>query len=211
MCTRRLRRRRGRDITMSTLRRFGIQSLTLLAVIALGAGTTRTQSSASLLSDRASYAPGDTAILTGAGFQAFEPILLTISIDQPVTGAHIGDSSLEPFDTDAAGGFVTEYTVPADASGMTIWARAVGATSGASSTTVLNNPAWVDTDLDDYPPGAAVSISGGGFLAGETVELQVVHVGLVDGEHVLDPANAGEGHDTWTVTTDGNGDLVDAT
>ena len=39
-------------------------------------------------------------------------------------------------------------------------ATALGATSGLTATTVLNNPAWVDTDLDDYPPGATVYITG---------------------------------------------------
>jgi len=41
--------------------------------------------------------------------------------------------------------------------------------------------------MDDYPPGATVYITGGGFLANEMVQLQVLHVGWVDGEHVQDP------------------------
>ena len=36
---------------------------------------------------------------------------------------------------------------------------------------------WVHTDMDDYPPGATVYITGGGFLANEMVQLQVLHVG----------------------------------
>jgi len=41
--------------------------------------------------------------------------------------------------------------------------------------------------MDDYPPGATVYITGGGFLANERVQLQVLHVGWVDGEHVQNP------------------------
>src|SRR5437867_5468158 len=68
--------------------------------------------SISLHSDKASYTPGETAILTGAGFQPLEAIQLSVSIDQPVTGLHVGDSSWDPFSADASGGFAGEYTIP---------------------------------------------------------------------------------------------------
>ncbi|PYS45228.1 MAG: hypothetical protein DMG13_32550, partial [Acidobacteria bacterium] len=95
---------------------------------------------------------------------------------------------------------------------MMVRATAVGENSRLTATTVLNNPAWVATDMDDYPPGATMYISGGGFLAHEMVQLQVLHVGSVYGEHVdSEASNGGDGHDTWTVYADGNGNLLDAT
>jgi hypothetical protein len=169
---------------------------------------------ASLRSDKATYSPGETATLTGEGFQGLEPIQLDISIDEPVTGTHVGDSRLTPFAADANGGFAAAYVVPSEADGMMMRATAVGGSSGLSATTILNDPAWVATDLADYPPGALVTITGGGFLANETVELQVLHVGYVDsdGSHYQGPLDTqGEGFDTWVVQADENGDLVEAT
>src|SRR5712692_4451136 len=87
-------------------------------------------------------------------------------------------------------------------------ADAQGAYLSAAS---LFNPAQVRTDQDDYPPGTTVYIGGGGFLANETVQLQVLHVGWVDGEHVQDASDGGAALDTWTVQADANGNLVDAT
>ncbi len=73
----------------------------IVAGIALGVLATRpaltqeqtTSAPASLQSDKADYEPGETATLTGAGFQALEPIQLDVSIDAPVTGE---DASLVP-------------------------------------------------------------------------------------------------------------------
>ncbi len=201
----------------------GISAIALHAFVARTA-LTQAQLSPSLESDKADYTPGETASLTGTGFEPSESIGLSVSIDQPITGRHIGDSNWAPFNASDAGGFVAEYVVPcvgrshcssADAAdGMMMRATALGATSGLTATTVLNNPAWVDTDLDDYPPGATVYITGGGFLAGETVELQVLRIGSVatDSTHESSDLNdAGEGFDTWTVQADENGNLVDAT
>jgi hypothetical protein len=118
------------------------------------------------------------------------------------------------FAADANGGFVAAYQVPPEADGMMMRATAVGGSFGLIAVTVLNNPAWVDTDMDDYPPGSIVYITGGGFLASELVELQVLHVGFVDsdGSHYQGPLDTqGEGFDSWIVQADQNGDLVDVT
>ncbi len=82
-------------------------------------------------------------------------------------------------------------------------------------TAALFNPAHVETDLDDYPPGATVYITGGGFLPNEQVELQVLHAGYVDADGVIheDPLldNNGEGHFHWNTQADAYGDLFDVT
>src|SRR5436309_101915 len=95
---------------------------------------------------------------------------------------------------------------------LTVAAFAAVAIGGFTPRTALTaTTAWVHTDMDDYPPGATVYITGGGFLANETVQLQVLHVGWVDGEHVQDPAPDTWTVDTWMVQADDNGNLVDAT
>src|SRR5262245_21417711 len=159
-----------------------------IGIGALNARTALTQeqpaedAGASLRSDKAAYQAGETATLTGEGFQGREPIQLDISIDEPVTGTHVADSALTPFTADANGEFIAEYVVPTAADGLMVRATAVGGSSGLSAMAILNNPAWVATDLEDYPPGALVTITGGGFHANETVELQVLHVGYVDSD-----------------------------
>src|SRR5437867_6241245 len=202
---------------MMTIRRRSVLWVAGVATLVMGAFTIRTAltdgpSGSSIQSNRGDYAPGEIATLSGGGFQPLESIRLGVSIDQPVTGLHVGDASLDPLSADADGGFVTEYEIPSEADGMILRVTAVGASSGLTATTVLNNPARVFTDLDDYPPGATVYISGGGFLANETVQLQVLHVGWLYGEHADSDAGVdGEGDDTWTVLADENGNLIDAT
>jgi DNA-binding phage protein len=71
----------------------------------------------------------------------------------------------------------------------------------------------VTTDLKDYAPGSTAIITASGFSAGSTVTLEVDHaIGAgADGvwgtsDDVLD-TNTGEGHEPWSVTDGGAGDL----
>src|SRR5688572_15603973 len=83
-----------------------VAALLALASWALTMRTALTQEQHAVLeSDAAEYAPGETATLTGRGFQSLEPIQLGISIEQPVTGTHVGTAALDPFEADADGNF----------------------------------------------------------------------------------------------------------
>ncbi|WP_223532865.1 DUF5801 repeats-in-toxin domain-containing protein [Pseudomonas sp. BF-R-30] len=71
----------------------------------------------------------------------------------------------------------------------------------------------VATNLEDYAPGSTAIITASGFAAGSTVTLEVDHAigagadsvwGTSD--DVLD-TNTGEGHEPWSVTDGGVGDL----
>ncbi|KPU57278.1 hypothetical protein AN403_2457 [Pseudomonas fluorescens] len=71
----------------------------------------------------------------------------------------------------------------------------------------------VTTDLKDYAPGSTAIITASGFSAGSTVTLEVDHaIGAgADGvwgtsDDVLD-TNTGAGHEPWSVTDGGAGDL----
>src|SRR6266511_3826987 len=57
--------------------------------------------------------------------------------------------------------------------------------------------ATVSTDQADYPPGSTAYITGSGFLAGETVQCQVLHA---DGT-----PSTGADHDPWPVVADDAG------
>jgi hypothetical protein len=62
--------------------------------------------------------------------------------------------------------------------------------------------ATIKTDLLDYPPGSTAIITGTGFQAGETVTLQVVHVGE-------DPSGTdAQYHQPWTVIAGDNGNVA---
>src|SRR5882724_1509794 len=60
--------------------------------------------------------------------------------------------------------------------------------------------ATVITDQPDYPPRSTAQITGTGFWAGETVQLQVLNV--------TDPTDVGDEHAPWTVTADTNGNFT---
>jgi hypothetical protein len=61
--------------------------------------------------------------------------------------------------------------------------------------------ATVTTDLPDYPPGSTVIITGSGFLAGESVKLQVLHYDI-NGDN-----DASAAHQPWYVTADADGNI----
>src|SRR5262245_50108924 len=58
--------------------------------------------------------------------------------------------------------------------------------------------ATVKTDVNSYPPGATVTVTGSGWQAGETVTLTFVEDPQNDGPHIL-----------YTVA-DGNGNILDS-
>src|SRR5215467_14523491 len=58
------------------------------------------------------------------------------------------------------------------------------------------------TDKPDYPPGDTVTFTGTGFLAGETVTLQVLHD---DGGFGTDSVDA---HLPWDAIADENGNIL---
>jgi hypothetical protein len=58
--------------------------------------------------------------------------------------------------------------------------------------------AWVTTDKTDYPPGEVVTITGGGFLAGETINLVITR----------SPQTAEERQMTFTSVADASGNFV---
>ena len=57
--------------------------------------------------------------------------------------------------------------------------------------------ATVTTDQADYAPGSTAIITGAGFQAGETVELQVLRIDINE--------NSGPEHNPWQVTADASG------
>jgi hypothetical protein len=91
-------------------------------------------------------------------------------------------------------------------------ARFAGTTAPAAITSLLPAPS-VTTDKDDYAPGETATITASGFDVGATVTFEVDHVDGPGDDGVYGTADdetvdlGGDGHDPWTVTDGGAGDL----
>ena len=58
----------------------------------------------------------------------------------------------------------------------------VVAEAPVSCTVAEDASPWISSDLDDYPPGALVTLTGGGWVPGQTVEIVVEDDGIADAE-----------------------------
>jgi hypothetical protein len=91
-------------------------------------------------------------------------------------------------------------------------ARFAGTTAPAAITSLLPAPS-VTTDKDDYAPGETATITASGFDVGATVTFEVDHVDGPGDDGVYGTADdetvdlGGDGHEPWTVTDGGAGDL----
>ncbi|MBI3871937.1 MAG: hypothetical protein HY304_02535 [candidate division Zixibacteria bacterium] len=101
-------------------------------------GQTQSASPATIMTDKADYAPGETVVITGSGFRASETVNVQVT---HADGATSGEGH-EPWTVgaDAAGGFVTFWVVPFDDNGgATLLATATGLTSGSVATTTFTD------------------------------------------------------------------------
>jgi len=103
------------------------------------AGAALGQQAATLVSDKEDYAPGEIAILTGAGFEPFEAVDISLSVDDPETGLHIADYDWTVEQADEFGGFVTWFEVPYEAVGMVLTATAMGYSSALVATATFTD------------------------------------------------------------------------
>jgi hypothetical protein len=78
----------------------------------------------------------------------------------------------------------------------------IAAFAGIGILAKAQGTATITTDLEDYPPGSTVIITGSGFQPGENVTLLVEHVG--EDPDGTDP----ETHQPWTVVADGEGNVL---
>lgn len=112
-------------------------SLALALSCALAGGVAHAQTNPTLTTDRQDYLPGETAILMGAGFQPGETVDVSIAIDDDFNNVHVGDYDWMVELADDSGDFMTFWTVPIEAYGMTLRATALGLTSGFVATTTF--------------------------------------------------------------------------
>jgi hypothetical protein len=149
----------------------------------------------SIQTDAAGYRPGATVTISGAGWMPDEPINIVVTETN-------GPDPAETYSVvaDSAGDFTNEdfVTYLSDV-GLHFSVTATGRSSGYSAQTSFIgftlNTAGISTDKEDYAPGEAVIVSGGGFKPNETVTLLFHRV------------NGTVGDDTHTTLADSTGTL----
>ena len=142
---------------------------------------------------------GAPVTIKGSGFAIGENVNLTVTHADGTAEPAMGHETWTVIASD--GSFTTTWAIrPADSGSDRFLVRGVGGLSGPSNTASFGRMAWVQTELFDYPPGETTSIRGGGFRAGETVTLQVVHT--------RGGTDDGSGHGPWTVQADAAGRIA---
>ncbi len=118
-----------------------VQAVALALASALGGAAAQAQSPPSLVTDAHDYLPGETVVLMGSGFLPGETVDVSIAIDDDANNIHIGDYDWMVELADGSGDFMTFWTVPLEALGMTLRATALGLTSGNVATSTFYDAA----------------------------------------------------------------------
>ena len=130
----------------------------------------------SISSDRSDYAPGDAVALSGGGWLAGEAVQVLVDDDQSNSWSH--EAAL----TAGADGSVSDsFDLPDVAGEFSVTATAVSGTASASFTATAPTPPspptagtpTLDSDEEEYAPGATVTLGGADWQPGDTVHLSV--------------------------------------
>ncbi|MBK5284418.1 MAG: hypothetical protein JJE25_03360, partial [Bacteroidia bacterium] len=129
--------------TITDCRSFGQISKAIFFILFLSAGLFASVASAqTLTSDHLDYSPGDTAILSGCGFQPGETV--TMQVVRADGSPSTGDTPWNIV-ADANGCFSTGWIVPADAWQQLLLATADGQSSGSHAETTFTDAGTFDT------------------------------------------------------------------
>ncbi len=165
-------RRRQRTWLYKAL--FVLGSFTAAGLVAAGVVSGADQPSIS--SDRSDYAPGDAVALSGAGWQAGEAVQILVDDDQDDPWSHEAEL------TAAADGTVSDsFDLPDVAGEFSVTATAPSGTASSAFTATAPTPSppaptgtpTLDSDEEEYAPGATVALTGSDWHPGDTVHLAV--------------------------------------
>ena len=176
---------KGRDVTSHKAKRrtasFAFSFICALVALFAFAGTALAGGQPSLTSDNATYAPGDTVTLSGSGFAADDAVHLEVDDDAADAWTHEADVT-----ADADGSFSATLTLPeleagfsataaggAGASATASFAAAAPAPPPAATPCAPTGMESVATDRDGYQPGETVHITGSGYAAFCSVQVDV--------------------------------------
>jgi hypothetical protein len=138
-------------------------------------GSTGSTSTASVSTDKSTYAPGDTLSIMGSGFEPNENVSVVVMSD--TAASPISDTVV----ADASGGVADQLTLPSENGDYTV--SATGTASGATSSAAFqvffsglslgDSGPNISSDQADYPPGATVTLTGSGWGPQEAVHVTV--------------------------------------
>src|SRR5262249_27588122 len=176
---------------------FGVGAV-LLGVLVYGSSRTGLASGGATIStDHAAYVAGETVTILGSGFMPSDNVTVRVTHADGAAEAGMGHEPTTVV-ADAAGAFTATWSVnPGDTGSHDFLVTATGGWSGPSTPAAFSRIAIVSTEFTNYRPGDTANIWGAGFLPGESVTLQVIHV--------TGASEAGAGHQPWTETADIDG------
>jgi hypothetical protein len=157
---------------------FALAPIILLLLTAfIGQATAQT-----VATDKTDYGSGEVAVITGSGWVPGEVVVFAVTQDPMLYST---DSVHTTADLD--GNIRSGYLVPGLDVPQLFTLTATGAASGPAAPLTFTNSlnfvslvppttptALVQTDKSDYSPGETAVITGAGWLAGETVNLEIV-------------------------------------
>jgi hypothetical protein len=138
-----------------------VLALLLFAVLVLTPAAMAQEAQVS--TDKGDYAPGETVYITGAGFEADEPVDISIAIMDD-EGLFIPDVDWTIEFADADGAFQTEYIVPEEWAGKTLQLSAMGLESALVATVTFTDAAAANVNFatSGLPNGTSVSVNYSG-------------------------------------------------
>jgi len=139
-----------------------VAAVTVVFVIALSAVAVGDTTGPTITSDKPDYAPGETVILTGAGWQAGEAVHIRVDDDQERTWSLDADVT-----ADEVGGFTYQFALPTHFV-ATYTVLATGEVSGTATTSFTD--ANIQTSV--APSSVSVTAGGGGGPITITSEVQ---------------------------------------
>ncbi|HEY7312352.1 MAG TPA: Ig-like domain repeat protein, partial [Gemmataceae bacterium] len=174
-------------------------------VIAFALPGTGGQFATSVQTDKLDYSPGQTAIITGSGFQAGESV--DLQVVNTATGTPAGNPPTWTVVADTNGNIQTSWTCTSDLLGDTLQLSATGESSGrtASETFKDSNPTTTTVTASPNPSNDGQSVT---FTATVTnTQSNSSPPGSVDFYEVIDDSS----HLLGSGTLSGNGNSATAT
>src|SRR5262245_37986081 len=179
---------------------FGVGAVLLGVLVYGSSGTGLASGGATISTDHAAYVAGETVTILGSGFMPSDNVTVRVTNSDGAAEAGMGHEPTTVV-ADAAGAFTATWSVnPGDTGSHDFLVTATGGWSGPSTPAAFSRIAIVSTEFTNYRPGDTANIWGAGFLPGESVTLQVIHV--------TGASEAGAGHQPWTETADIDGKVT---
>lgn len=170
---------------LSSVRTWGISALSGSATALGFAPAAAAAADATVSTDKADYAPGETALISGSGFAAGEDVTLQVAHVTGETEAGAGHESWTVVADESGSISSSWYVNPDDSLGATLLLTAVGASGASAEWTFTDGPA----DPTDPGPPSTDGIQPVLFLGNQTCGTVTGGAAIFD--HKIEPVQSG--------------------